>query len=1120
MSSAPAFLAGGGEMGESMRTHRGVWRTLGEPDIWPQTLRIAVSIMLNSYHPVFITWGVERVLLYNDACIPIVGAKHPAALGQSVTQICSKDGLGIAPLVQRAANGEPASAEELRLITQRAGYPEESWFTVSCSPLREDDGRVVGVFGTCMESTANRIAQRRMNLQLRLGERLSQLSDPDNIRKVAAQELGLALDAARVGYAINAADAATSAAQEWSTADALDRPIDWELFGPILLDDLQAGTALRVYDWSTDLRTRASQGVFAPVGVMLVPLLQQGKLFAVLYVCADRPRHWSDVELSLAEDVALRGRLATQRARAVQARRLAEDALKQQLMAESDRLRGLFALAPSFMAVLRGPRHVFELINDALIRLVGRSDLVGKPVREALPELEGQQIIELLDEVYASGEPRVAEEFSLRVTQPVPKQRFISFVYQPLFAAEGSVQGVFVVGHDVTGQRVAHEALREQEARLRLALRAARMAEITIRYADNKVTHSESCAEMFGYSAGERLTVEHLRARYHPDDAPVILRRRDELWASGKSFLATTHRIVWPDGSTHWLSVRGEIERSASGQPVSITAVYIDITEQQRAMQALRQSEEQFRVFAQVMPNHVWVADARGKVQWLNDKFYEYAGESRPENPTHELWEHVVHPDDVAQAMERWVPAMKTGCVFETDMRLRRRDGEYRWFIGRALPIRNQNGEVTRWIGSLTDIHDQKVTAGQLEALNATLEIRVEERSRELRAAEQALRHAQKMEAVGQLTGGIAHDFNNLLTGIIGGIELVQRRMVSGRMDDAERFMSAALTSANRAAALTQRLLAFSRQQQLHAEPLQLNDLIRSMADLLNRTLAENITLDLQLDPQLWLTEADRNQLESALLNVTINSRDAMPVGGRMSVRTCNLRLHAQDAQPHSELEPGDYVLLEINDTGKGMSPEVLERAFDPFFTTKPVGQGTGLGLSMIYGFAKQSRGHVHLESGLGSGTTFSLYLPRFAGTLPEVEAPAPKEMPLAQNGETVVIVEDEAAVRMLVVDVLEEMGYRFIEAADSAAAVPILESEQSVDLLITDVGLPGMSGRELAQLARKQRPELKVLFITGYADDAIERQWQPAPGMELMRKPFALEQLARKIREMLQQDS
>ena len=1103
-----------------MRTHRGVRRLLGEPEVWPQTLRVAVSIMLSSHHPVFITWGPEQVFLYNDACIPILGARHPAALGQSILHVCSQDGGGIVPLVQRASDGHPASAEDICVLTQRVGYPEERWFTVSCSPLREDDGQVVGVFGTCMESTANRIAQRRMNLQLRLGERLSQLSDVDNIRRVAAQELGLALDAARVGYAMNAADPALAAAQDWSTADALDRPIDWQLFAPSLLDDLQAGIALRVYDWSTDPRTRGSQGVFAPVGVMLVPILQQGKLTTVLCVCADRQRHWSDVELALADDVALRGRLAMQRARAVQARRLAEDALKQQLIAESDRLRGLFALAPSFMAVLRGPQHVFELVNDALIRLVGRSDLVGKPVREALPDVEGQQVFELLDEVYASGAPRVAEEFSLQVTRPVPKQRFISFVYQPLFAADGGVQGVFVVGHDVTEQRLAHAALREQEARLRLALRAARMAEITIRYTDNKVTHSDSCAEMFGYSADEHLTVEHLRARYHPEDAPVISRRRDELWASGKNFLATTHRIVWPDGSTRWLSVRGEIERSVSGEPLSVTAVYIDITEQHRALQALQQSEEQFRVFAQVMPNHVWLTDARGEVQWLNDKFYEYAGESRAENITQDLLRRVVHPDDVPQATERWIPAMQTGGVFETEIRLRNRSGEYRWFLGRALPIRSENGEVTRWIGSLTDIHDQKVIAAQLEALNATLETRVEERSRELRLAEQALLHAQKMEAVGQLTGGIAHDFNNLLTGIIGGLELVQRRMASGRMDDAERFMSAALTSANRAAALTQRLLAFSRRQQLHAEPLQLNDLIRSMADLLSRTLAENITLDLQLDPQLWLTEADRNQLESALLNVTINSRDAMPMGGRMTVRTSNLRLHAQDARRYPELEPGDYALLTINDTGTGMPPEVLERAFDPFFTTKPVGQGTGLGLSMIYGFAKQSRGHVLLESGLGRGTTVSLYLPRYHGALPQVEAPAPREMPLAQKGETVVIVEDDAAVRMLVVDVLEELGYRFIEAADSAAAVPILQSGQSVDLLITDVGLPGMNGRELAQLARKSRPALKVLFITGYADDSIERQWQPAPGMELLRKPFALDVLARRIREMLQQKS
>ncbi|MET0657261.1 MAG: PAS domain-containing protein, partial [Steroidobacteraceae bacterium] len=927
------------------------------------------------------------------------------------------------------------------------------------------------------------MADQRLSFQLRLGERLGDLSDADDIRRVAAQELGQSLKAARVGYAIDQDEPAGHRVNDWQVQPAdigAVHPLQWQSFGHNLLGDLRAGVAVRVYDWSTDLRIPTATALFPPVGVMLVPLVQQGKLMAVLYVCAQRPRHWSDVELAVAQDVALRTRLATQRARAIQARRSAEEALKQQLVSEGNRLRELFANAPSFMAVLHGPEHVFELTNDALTRLVGRTDLIGKPVRVALPELEGQRVFELMDDVYASGQPRIAEEWSLRVTQPRPDMRYISFVYQPLFAPDGTTRGVFVVGHDVTEQRRTHEALREREAHLRLAFQAARMAEITIRYADGKVTHSASCAEMFGYRADEKLTIEHLRSRYHPEDAALVMRRRDDLWKSTGNFLATTHRVVWPDGATRWLSVRGELERDASGRPVSITAVYIDITEQQRALEALQQSEAQFRVFAQAIPNHVWVSDARGKVEWINDRFYEYVGnDSKLSAADH--WREVIHPDDIAQGMERWVPAMKSGTVFEAEMRIRGRNGDYRWFIGRALPIRDTLGKVTRWIGSLTDIQDQKIFATELAVLNATLESRVEERSRELRLAEEALRHAQKMEAVGQLTGGIAHDFNNLLTGIIGGLEILQRRIASGRMDDAERFMSAAHASATRAAALTQRLLAFSRQQQLDAKPLQLNDLVRSMTDLLSRTLDENISLHLELDPHLWLIEADRNQLESALLNVIINARDAMPLGGRVTISTCKQQLQAQTGPRYRELQPGDYVSLRISDTGTGMPPEVLERAFDPFFTTKPVGQGTGLGLSMIYGFVKQSRGHVRLESELGAGTPVALLLPRFAGELLDVKAPPVAELPLAQAGETVLIVEDDTAVRMLVVDVLEELGYHFIEAADSTTAIPVLQSTQPVDLLITDVGLPGMSGREIAHVARKSRSDLKVLFITGY---------------------------------------
>jgi signal transduction histidine kinase len=397
-----------------------------------------------------------------------------------------------------------------------------------------------------------------------------------------------------------------------------------------------------------------------------------------------------------------------------------------------------------------------------------------------------------------------------------------------------------------------------------------------------------------------------------------------------------------------------------------------------------------------------------------------------------------------------------------------------------------------------------------------TLEQQVEERTAQLRNNEEALRQSQKMEAVGQLTGGIAHDFNNMLTGIIGSLELLRRRLARGRTDDLDSLIDLGVTSANRAAGLTHRLLAFSRRQSLDSKPVQMNTLVVSMGELLQRSINESIQLDMQLSEQLWVAEADPNQLESALLNLVINARDAMPDGGQLVVKTSNRHLDRAFTLAHSNLDPGDYVMLSVTDTGCGMPQSTINRAFDPFFTTKPIGQGTGLGLSMIYGFSKQSRGHVAIQSEVGNGTTVSLFLPRFGGDLPRDVPADVHHAPSAQNGETVLIVEDDPAVRVLVSTVLSELGYAFVEAADADSAVPILDSAQRIDLMISDVGLPGMNGRQLAEIGRQYRPELKVLFITGYAEHAAVRGGFLDPGMQMITKPFTFDLLTAKVREMI----
>ena len=382
--------------------------------------------------------------------------------------------------------------------------------------------------------------------------------------------------------------------------------------------------------------------------------------------------------------------------------------------------------------------------------------------------------------------------------------------------------------------------------------------------------------------------------------------------------------------------------------------------------------------------------------------------------------------------------------------------------------------------------------------------------------AEAALRQSQKMEAVGQLTGGIAHDFNNMLTGIIGSLDIVKRRIASDRTDGVDRFMDAAFASAQRAAALTQRLLAFARRQSLDSRPLDVNELLRSLEELLMRSLNERITLQFVLPDEMPAAVADENQLETAILNLVINARDAMPEGGHLTIGT--------SCVDSSTLEPvrgdlndgvGKYVVISVTDDGVGMESQVLERVFDPFFTTKPLGQGTGLGLSMVYGFAKQSGGQVRIESQPGQGTTVSMYLPSAdRRSISPVEQEDAFDM--AGDGQTVLVVEDDASVRLLTCEVLRELGYDPIEVRDPIAAVPILASAQAIDLLISDVGLPGMSGRELAELARMHRPDLPILLITGYAENAAIRGAYLGANMSMITKPFDLKVLAAKVSDLI----
>ena len=452
-----------------------------------------------------------------------------------------------------------------------------------------------------------------------------------------------------------------------------------------------------------------------------------------------------------------------------------------------------------------------------------------------------------------------------------------------------------------------------------------------------------------------------------------------------------------------------------------------------------------------------------------------------------------VHPDDLVALRKTMAGGLVNSGDLELEYRILHPGGVVRWVLSRGHTYFNSAGEPVRRTGVGVEMTAQRLL-------------------------EQQLRQSQKMEAVGQLTGGLAHDFNNLLTGIMGSLEMLKLRIAQGRPEQTERYFDAAQGASRRAAALTHRLLAFSRRQTLEPSSTDVNALVNGMLELIRSTIGPAVHIDIQSEADLWLTQVDPNQLENALLNLCINARDAMVSGGTLTISTRNCTLGAK-AGTELELPAGEYLTLSVSDTGSGMSGDVMAHAFDPFFTTKPTGQGTGLGLSMIYGFVRQSGGNIHIHSHIGVGTTMTLYLPRSTLQIGAAEAMTGNAAtPLAGRGETVLVIDDEPTVRMLISEVLVDLGYTALNAADGAEGLQVLQSNQRIDLLVTDVGLPGgLNGRQVADAGRSLRPDLKVLFITGYAHNALLWEEHLETGMHLLTKPFSMDDLASRIKRVIE---
>jgi PAS domain S-box-containing protein len=973
------FLPHDGELGRLIRAHAWEAGPLGNAASWPMSLKTLVGVMLASRQPMFVIWGAGRVWLYNDAFAPILGRKHPAALGQPADLVWLEAWPHIRPMIDRVFAGEAVSMDDIELMLDRHGFLEETHFTFSYTPVHSAQGGVEGLFGTCFDTTATVLADRR----------------------------------------------------------------------------------------------RAS---------------------------------------------ALR------------------------------RERQLFEQAPGFIAVLQGPQHVFEFVNAAYVRLVGDRELLGRTVREAFPEGHGQSFYDWLDGVYATGQRYVASRVpvSLRTAPDRPPENLVlDFIYEPITDESGAVTGIFVEGHDVTSEARAHHELRENERRQALLVRLGDRfrdleAPADLSYAAAELLGTALEVSRAGYGTidlvAETIVIEREWLAHGVAPLPRMLKFRehgtyiDEL-RRGETVVCVDAdadpRTAATADALHRLDACSFVNMPVMEQNGLVALLYLtqgtvrewraeevafirEVAERTRTAVQRRRAEHELQALAASLEQQVTQRTAERDRVWRNSRDLLVVlganGIFRAVNPAwttilgHDPSEVVgrsfrefVWPDDTDMTQSGLEDAAAQRDLTNFENRYRHKDGTPRWISWH-----------TSVEGGLVYAYGRHVT---------------EEKAQQdaLHEAEAQLRQSQKMEAVGQLTGGLAHDFNNLLTGITGSLEMVTTRLAQGRIDELERYVAAAQGAARRAAALTHRLLAFSRRQTLDPKSVNINRLISGIEELVRRTVGPAIQLEVVGTAGLWTTFADLNQLENALLNLCINARDAMPDGGRLTIETANRWLDARAARER-ELPPGQYVSLCVSDTGTGMAPDVIAHAFDPFYTTKPLGMGTGLGLSMIYGFAKQSGGQVRIYSEYGQGTMVCIYLPRHLGD-EAADDPMPSAPPAmqARQGETVLVVDDEPTIRMLVTDVLDEFGYHAIEAGDGAAAMKVLESTARIDLLVTDVGLPGgMNGRQVADAARTLRPGLKVLFVTGYAENAVVGGGHLEPGMQVLTKPFAMDDLATRIRELI----
>ena len=653
-------------------------------------------------------------------------------------------------------------------------------------------------------------------------------------------------------------------------------------------------------------------------------------------------------------------------------------------------------------------------------------------------------------------------------------------------------------------------ALDRSEARLRLAQDAGSVGLWDWDVATGDGVWSPTLYRNLGLDPVANANVRSLLDIVHPEDRERVRQVNITAVKEGRVD-PVEYRVIWPDGSVHWLLSRGEMLRDDDGAMVRAVGVNIDVTERRMAFEQVRESEARFRALADSAPVLLWVSKTDGQREFVNQAYVAFLGTTYDE-ALHFDWRDRLHPDDLPRILKEQVAGEASRQLFNLEARFSTVDGAWRWIRSFSQPRYGPQGDFIGFIGIAFDVTDAKQAEADLKHINELLADTVQAALAERDEAEAALRHAQKLEAVGQLTGGVAHDFNNLLTVIIGALDLIQRHPADA--DRRERMIDAALGAARRGERLTGQLLAFSRRQALKPEPIVIDDLLANAEPLLRRAVGEAVSLSVAPGAPGAVAMIDTGQFEAAVMNLVVNARDAVASGGSIRLETSVCDLAEGEV---SEIAAGAYVRVVVHDTGVGMDETTMARVFDPFFTTKEIGKGTGLGLSQVYGFARQSGGGVALDSALGKGASVRLYLPMSAA------APLPVEPEAAAGGERgpalrILLVEDDTEVGDLVAMMLEDLNHQVFRADGAAAFSAFLATGQAFDLLITDLIMPGArTGVDLAREAVTARPGLPVILSSGYTGDALaSAEGAPWP---LLRKPYAAEELAQAIQDVMSRD-